>query len=172
MSIKFRKLVSGDSYQYRKIRLESLKIHPESFGATYEEERLIPKLRFEKAIEEPFDERFIFGAFDQKELIGILGFVPFILDDVLDLPHTGTLIQMYARSAYSGRKIGLNLSNAVVREAFNSSDIDQVVLGVRKDNMRAIHVYEQAGFQNYHSERVRQKIGHDGFQIMIIHRAL
>lgn len=159
MTITFRKLVPGDSFQYREIRLESLKIHPESFGATYEEERLIPKLRFEKAIEQPFDTRFIFGAFDQKELIGILGFIPFTLDDVLDLPHTGTLIQMYVRSTYSGRKIGLNLTNAVVREAFCSSDIDQIVLGVRKDNMRAIRVYEQAGFQNYHTESVRQKNG-------------
>ena len=77
MSITFRKLVLGDSGQYRKIRLESLKIHPESFGATYEEERLIPKLRFEKAIEEPFDERFIFGAFNLKELIGNQGHLHF-----------------------------------------------------------------------------------------------
>ena len=57
------------------------------------------------------------GAFDQDELIGICGFVPFSLDDMMALPRAGTIIQMYVRSAYSGRRIGLKLAKAVVDEA-------------------------------------------------------
>ncbi len=56
MPIKYRKLVPGDSGSYRKIRLVSLQTHPESFGASYDEQKLQPKLMFEKAIEQPVDD--------------------------------------------------------------------------------------------------------------------
>jgi len=170
LPITYRKLVPGDSGQYRKIRLESLKAHPESFGANYEDESKIPTLRFEKAIEQPVDDRFVIGAFDQKELIGICGFITFVLDDVIDLSNTGTIIQMYVRSTYSGRKIGLNLTNATIREAFSISDVNQIVLGVRETNMSAIRVYEQAGFKIYHSNMEGVNSRHDGFQVMIVYR--
>lgn len=170
MSISYRKLAPGDSWQYRKIRLESLKAHPESYGATYEEESRIPKLRFEIAIEQPVEDRFVIGAFDHEELIGLCAFVPFTLGDILDLSDTGTLIQMYVRSTYNGRKIGLNLTNAVIHEAFSISDINKIVLGVRKGNMSAIRVYDQAGFQPYHSDEPGDEAGHDDYRIMVIRR--
>ena len=168
--IKIRKLSLGDSGQYRKIRLVSLKEHPESFGATYEEQRLLPKLMFEKALERPVDDRFVVGAFDQEELIGICGYLPFVPNEVLDLSRAGIIIQMYVRSTYSGRKIGLNLTQATIREAFRAPDINQIVLGVRTGNIPAIRVYEQAGFQPYHSEGDGGETDNIGFQIMTIHR--
>ena len=112
MTISYRKLMPPDAKAYRAIRLESLKAHPESFGSTFEEQQKLPKLMFETAIEAPVDERFVMGAFDQAELIGICGFVP---ANDQQLQNTGTLIQMYVRAAYSGRKIGLNLVKAVMQ---------------------------------------------------------
>jgi RimJ/RimL family protein N-acetyltransferase len=165
MKISYQKLVADDSKEYREIRLESLKTHPESFGSTYEEQSKLPKLMFEEALEQPFDERFVIGAFDQKELIGICGFIPFVPDKDLDLSHAGTIIQMYVRATYSGRKIGLNLVNATVREAFKIPDIEQIVLGVKEGNISAIRVYEQAGFKTYNLETNKYD-----FRIMIIHR--
>ena len=47
MTIEIRKLAPGDAGQYQQIRLESLKARPESFGASYESQRLLPKLMFE-----------------------------------------------------------------------------------------------------------------------------
>ena len=76
MKISYRKLGSAETRQYREIRLESLKLHPESFGSTFEEQSKLPKLMFEKALEQPVDDRFVIGAFDQKVLIGICGFIP------------------------------------------------------------------------------------------------
>lgn len=164
MKISYRKLVSVDSAQYREIRLESLKAHPESFGSTFDEQRKLPKLMFEKALEQPFDERFVIGAFDQKALIGICGFIPFVLDNNLDLSNVGTIIQMYVRAMYSGRKIGLNLVKATIREAFTLPDIEQIMLGVKEGNLSAVRVYEQAGFQTYNSETDQ-----DDFRIMTFH---
>jgi len=147
MKITYRKLVAIDSKQYREVRLESLKLHPESFGSTFAEQRKLPKLMFEKALEQPVDGRFVIGAFDQESLIGICGFIPFVLDSKDDLDNTGTIIQMYVKSAYRGRKVGLGLIKATLHEAFKIPGIEQIVLGVKKGNMSAIRVYEQAGFE-------------------------
>ena len=172
MKISYQKLEPVDSKQYRNIRLESLKLHPESFGSTFEEQSKLPKLMFEKAIEQPVDDRFVIGAFDQQVLIGICGFVPFVLDNNPDLGKTGAIIQMYVKPAYSGRKIGLNLVKAVIQEAFKISDLEQIVLGVQEGNVRAIRIYEQAGFLTYKTEESQAGVNDAGFRTMIICRDL
>jgi ribosomal protein S18 acetylase RimI-like enzyme len=170
MEISCRKLTAADSAQYREIRLESLRLHPESFGSSFEGQRKLPKLMFEKALEEPIDERFVVGAFDQQALIGICGFVPFASDDRGQLKGTGTIIQMYVKAAYRGRKIGLNLVKATLEEAFKIAGIEQVVLGVAEGNVSAIRVYEQAGFRTYSLEGGEAEMNKEGGQLMIIGR--
>lgn len=56
MDIAYRKSVVADSKPYRDIRLESLKLEPESFGVSFEEQSKLPKLLFEKAPEQPIDD--------------------------------------------------------------------------------------------------------------------
>lgn len=169
MKISYRKLAAADSRQYRDIRLESLKLHPESFGSSFEEQSKLPKLMFEKALEQPVDDRFVMGAFDHQALIGICGFIPFVRDND-DLRNTGVIIQMVVRPAYRGRKIGLGLIKAVLQEAFKLSGIDQVVLAVVKGNLRAIRVYEQAGFETYNLAGRETDVNNDELR-MIIRRA-
>jgi len=41
MKITYRKLESTDSTQYREIRLESLKDHPNSYSSSYEEQKKV-----------------------------------------------------------------------------------------------------------------------------------
>jgi ribosomal-protein-alanine N-acetyltransferase len=149
MTISYRKLGPGDGARYRQIRLESLKTDPEVFGASYEEQARMPKLMFEAAIEEPVDERFVVGAFDGEDLVGIFGYVPFAMDESLGAGHLGTLIQMYVRPAYRGQKIGLGLTKAVLEEAFKDPEIKQIVLGVKEGSVGAIRVYKEAGFRTY-----------------------
>jgi RimJ/RimL family protein N-acetyltransferase len=168
MQIAYRKLGPTDSKQYREIRLESLKAHPESFGSTFKEQSKLPKLMFEKALEQPIDDRFIIGAFDQKELIGICGVIPLVADNIHDLRAAGALIQMYVRTAYRGRKIGLHLVEATIRNAFRIPDIEQVFLEVKEGNKIAIRVYEQAGFQDYHAEGNETEVSNDSLRMMII----
>lgn len=138
MKMTYRKLGRSDSKVYREIRLESLKAYPESFGSTFEEQRMLPKLMFERALEEPEDDRFVVGAFDGTKLIGICGFLPFATDDFSEFEHAGTLIQMYVKHTYQGKKIGLGLVNTLKEGAFKLPYIEQIVLGVRECNMSAI----------------------------------
>jgi ribosomal protein S18 acetylase RimI-like enzyme len=169
MEISHRKLVADDSKQYRAIRLESLKLHPENFGVSFEEQSKLSKLMFEKALEQPLDDRFVMGAFDQHILIGICGFLPFVPENNQQLKNTGTVIQVYVKSEYRGRKIGLGLIKAVLHEAFKIPNMEQVVLGVHKGNMSAIRIYEQAGLQIYDLAGYETENNKDGLR-MIIHR--
>ncbi len=121
---------------------------------------------FEKALEQPVDDRFVIGAFDQKTLIGICGFIPF----VPNFSNAGEIIQMYVRSAYSGRKIGLGLVKAAIHEALKISGIEQIVLGVKEGNMSAIRVYEQAGFLTYTTEGSEEEANNVGYRTMVIRR--
>lgn len=149
MTITYRKLAADDAQRYREIRLESLKLHPESFGASFEEQRQMPHLMFEQALKAPIDDRFVIGAFDRQRLVGICGFIPFVQEDPLEMKGTGVIIQMYVKSAYRGRKIGLGLIEAVVDEAFQIEGLNHIMLSVKKANRRAIRVYQQAGFQPF-----------------------
>jgi ribosomal protein S18 acetylase RimI-like enzyme len=107
------------------------------------------------------------GAFDQQVLIGICGFIPFVPEHNQQLKNTGIIIQVYVKSAYRGRKIGLGLIQAVLHEAFKIAVIEQIVLGVHKGNMSAIRVYKQAGFQIYHLEGRETEDNKDGFRMII-----
>jgi len=169
MEITIRKLSPEDAPDYRKIRLESLIAHPDSFGANYEEQNKLPKLMFEKAIESPRDDRFVMGAFDQSALIGICGFIPFAMADFHDLANTGSIIQMYVRPSYRGNNIGTNLIKAVLAEAFKFPDIEQVVLGVKGGNLSAIRVYEKVGFQSYKPDKAEQIYDSNDDKMMIIY---
>ena len=169
MKISYRKLTPAESKLYREIRLECLKVHPENFGSTFEEQSMLPKLRFEKAIERAVEGRFVIGAFDQQNLIGIGGCILSVPGDDA-LPKAGTIIQMYVRSTYNGRKIGLNLIRAVLGDAFKSDGVEQIVLEVKEGNMPAIRVYEQAGFQAYTLAEEETAVQNDGSRHMILRR--
>jgi len=123
----------------------------------------LPKLMFERALEKPIDQRFVIGAFDREKLIGICGFVPFAPDIIHGPSNVGTIVQMFVKSDYAGRKIGHILVRTTIRMAFKISDIEQIMLGVNENNKSAIRVYEQAGFKTFNSE-----FSKNGYRNMII----
>jgi ribosomal protein S18 acetylase RimI-like enzyme len=149
--ISYRVLTASDSKDYRDIRLESLKLYPQSYGGgrfSYEEQVKLPKLMFERAFEGQMEDRFVIGAFDNDTLIGISGFVPHVPEEGQpQVGNAGMIIQVYVKAEYRGRKIGLALTNITIDEAFKMDGIDQIILGVKKGNITALRVYEQAGFR-------------------------
>lgn len=148
VKIEYRALLSCESKDYRRIRLESLKVFPESFGANYEESLKIEKFTLEDNIENPVQEKLIFGAFDRSELIGICVFVK-------EGISTGSIYQMYVKKNYQGKNIGFRLIQSVIHEAENRfHDID-IVLEVTAHNLAAYHLYKKLGFEeiNIDSEK-------------------
>ena len=149
MDIYYQKLQPVHARQYREIRLESLKLYPGHFGSKYEEQKKLKELLFESIIKQEDTQNFVIGAFDKNELIGICAFTE---RNGYNLMQTGSLIQVYVKKAYSGRKIGLNLVQKTIAEAVKVRDIQKIILEVNKSNYAAIRVYEQAGFEPFNLE--------------------
>jgi len=146
VNITYNILTPANAAAYRAIRLEALQLFANNFGSSYAEEKAKPKLAFEGFIEQQTPGRFIAGAFDDAELIGICGFAR---DDSYKSNHKGLIIQMYVRQQYSGKGIGRQLLQTVVQRAFALPGVEQLVLGVITGNTSAIRLYEKAGFTTF-----------------------
>jgi diamine N-acetyltransferase len=166
MKITYSKLLPTHAQQYRELRLESLNLYPDFFGSSFEEQRHLPELRLERFIKEQDANQFAIGAFSEENLIGICGFMS---HNDYGLEQTGMLIQMYAREAFSGQKIGLGLTKVVLAEAFKLANVNHVLLGVHPQNSKAIRVYEQAGFQLYRHDVFPLTATGQPMQLMMFH---
>lgn len=139
MNIQYRKLLPEESVVYRAIRLESLKKFPESFCADYEEALKTEKFRIEYDIENQLAERFVLGAFNEDQLIGICTFVK-------DENDRGNIYQMYVKEEYQGRNIGLHLIQKVIEEVCSHFKSIEIYLEVKHNNAKAFNLYKKIGF--------------------------
>lgn len=68
--MKIRLLTPDDANLYRDIRLAALKMNPEAFASSYEEELLLPLEAFKGRLQ-PGDS-FTFGVFEDSGLAGVV----------------------------------------------------------------------------------------------------
>ncbi|AZA76169.1 GNAT family N-acetyltransferase [Chryseobacterium sp. G0186] len=151
MHIEYRNLLPEESKIYRVIRLESLEKFPESFGANYLEALKTEKFRIEGDIENQSSERFVFGAFADRELIGICVFVK-------NEENTGNIYQMYVRRGFQGKNIGFGLIQAIINEAHSRFGKIEIILEVTPNNDRAYHLYKKMGFREIINENEENNI--------------
>jgi ribosomal protein S18 acetylase RimI-like enzyme len=145
--IIYRKLVEEDYENYRELRLRCLKVYPDHFGTSYEEELINKAPVLEPAIKEAGNGNFVMGAFTTTgELVGICGFVQQARKKTL---HHGDLIQFCVMPGYTGRGIGRELLDRSIDMAFENEQIELITLGVVETNENALHIYKQAGFIEY-----------------------
>lgn len=142
--ISIRRLTEKDKTDYRRVRLECLKNHPESFGTEYAEEKTKAVLFFDPYLSQPDSENFLFGAFDGKKCVGICGFVR---QERRRCRHHGSIISMYVNADYSGRGVGRKLIDAVIEAAFSQPGLEQIELGVMANNISALTLYRKVGFK-------------------------
>ncbi|BAJ03317.1 GNAT family N-acetyltransferase [Shewanella violacea] len=138
MAANCRLLISKDSLNYRELRLESLRLNPDSFGADYEDEVNIPQLHFEKLIEQGSIDALMLGAFVGGKLVGLCGLLA---------SHSGPVIivQMYVQSGYRGMGVGSRLLY-LAKISLSELNHDSLMLTVFEDNQSAINTYTKAGF--------------------------
>lgn len=146
MEIQIRKLLPKESESYREIRLQCLKNYPEYFTTNYEDEKTKNKLLFQQFIEESNTDNFVIGAFLNKQLIGISGFKR---QERRKVNHSGIIIQVYVNPEYQGNKIGSNLMQSTLTEAFKIDGIEQIEIGVISSNEKAENIYKKIGFKEF-----------------------
>ncbi|UXI03209.1 GNAT family N-acetyltransferase [Photobacterium sp. TY1-4] len=139
MKIQYRRLQPADCQAYRQIRLESLKLYPENFGAIYAEQHALPQLFFEQRIAEQDPTKVMLGAFHGQELVGLCGLVTIAQE-------SAQIIQMYVRAHCQGRGIGVGLLSQAKDVAANQLGVSQLVLTVYPHNHSARRAYEKSGF--------------------------
>jgi RimJ/RimL family protein N-acetyltransferase len=145
------RLGEADAAAFRDIRLEGLRLHPEAFGASLEEEIDRPV--------EWFAGRIAGGAvFAAKaadgELLGVAGFQRPV---TAKLRHKGVLWGMYVREAARGTGVAAAVVGAVLDHA--GAEVEEVLLTVAADNAAALRLYRRAGFVQYGLERRSLKVG-------------
>jgi RimJ/RimL family protein N-acetyltransferase len=148
--IQIRRLTPSEGAAYREIRLEALRLNPESFGSTFEAECARPLAHFSERVAGcP-----VFGAFRDAEIVGMAGFLG--REGAKDA-HKGYLWGMYVRAGARNAGVGRKLAEAVIEYARRHVEVLQ--LDVVSENEAARRLYAGLGFVEYGIERKALKQG-------------
>lgn len=150
MDIEYRKILPSESKLYREIRLESLKVNPERFYTKYENEKKKDLLSFEAFINKKTIDKFVIGAFQNNQLIGICSFAQSPKET-----KTGELIQLFVKPDFRKNNIGFNLVKKIIETAFDLKEITEVILDVLELKNDALKdFYLKAGFKVYNQKNI------------------
>jgi len=133
-----RLLTAKDAPTYRDIRLESLREHPEAFGARYEEQSKLRKLFFEEELEREDSIHKLIGVFKLRKLVGLCTLTP-------HGPYS-ELNQMYVRSGHRSKGIAQKLITFAAKAA-QAHGSKSLRLSVRIANKPALKTYQAFGFE-------------------------
>lgn len=160
ISLKVRRLGPRDVADYRDLRLEGLKVHPEAFASSWEHEVDKPASWWEERLE----TNAVFGGWvNSSPLVGLAGFS---VQDGVKLQHKGVLWGMYVRPQARGTGLAAVLVNQVVEHA--RTLVEDVCLTVVASNAAAHRLYGEAGFVEYGLERRALKVGSEYYDELLM----
>jgi RimJ/RimL family protein N-acetyltransferase len=149
MSFVIRRLRADEPALYRDIRLKALRLHPDPFGASFEDEAARPLAFFEQRL----TGNVIFGGFRDQELLGTAGFMP---ETGAKRAHKAHFWGMYIRAAARGTGLARRLVEAVLDHAKDRAELVQ--LSVVSGNVPARRLYASLGFEPYGIEERSLKV--------------
>jgi len=142
-----RLLGPADAADYRPLRLQALRDHPEAFGASHEDEAARSLDMTARRLDGgPLN--CVFGAFAGENLIGTAGFI--VPDRSPKSRHKGLLVGVHVAPAHRGHGLGRALVTAVIDHARAHVVLLQAGVGVA--NTPALRLYESLGFRHYGRE--------------------
>ena len=134
--IQIRRLIEADASLFREIRLEALKLSPEAFGSSFEQESTRSLDQFEQTLRAAD----VFGAFRDADLVGMAGYRA---QAGAKQAHKGYLWGMYVRPAARGTGVGRQLVEAVLGHA--RERVELVQLTAVSENQTAQRLYRSLG---------------------------
>jgi len=146
--ITLRQLTKADAIAFRRVRILGLQESPTAFSANYVQEEEMPGEEWENRLEGS-EDRWVIGAFDKADLVGVLGF---LRDSGEKSKHKGFIWGMYVVPSFRRKRIG----RALVVEALSRIEVlpglRRVRLSVVASNQGALRLYESLGFVRYGEE--------------------
>ncbi len=142
-----RPLTTADLDAFMAIRLDSLKLNPEAFGAAFEEglEREQTCISLSKKNEEDF----ILGYFEENQLKGIIGFMR---ESRQKKRHKAFVWGVFVYPDCRHKGIGQQLMQACLQRAEKLEGLEQINLSVTNRAGQARQLYERLGFQVWGTE--------------------
>lgn len=150
--MEIRRLLAEDAEIYQTIRLESLKLHPEAFGSSYEEEMEASVDKYRESLPKVYT----FGAFENGSLIGVVTLFP---DGKRKMKHRASIFAMYVAAQARGKGVGKRLVEIAIEQARELGRIEQIHLQVVTSNESAKRLYSSLGFEVYGLEKRALRIG-------------
>lgn len=150
MNCEISRLQEQDWAIWKEIRLEALKLHPEAFGTSYEEDLLCTDEFFKQNL----IKSDIFGAFIQHRLVGIAGFA---INIPQKLKHKGMFFTFYVKEEHRGQGIATQLLERIIQHA--RAQVLQLHCAVNTANHQALKLYQKHGFQIFGTEPRALKVG-------------
>src|SRR5688572_3049248 len=114
--MEFRRLDKNDVASYFANRLRALQDTPSAFLVTYEEEKANGPSRFEKTLSHEGNERAIFGALVNGEVVGTIGIFK---EDRPKMRHRATIWGMFVDREHRKKKAGNRLVELAIEFAKN-----------------------------------------------------
>lgn len=146
-SISTRVLTSADAEAYRSVRLHGLHERPPAFGSLPETEPNLTETTVRLAESE---DRCFFGAFQDKQLLGIVRLSRY---EAANEKHRAYLAGLYVLSEFRRRGCGRALVNQALHRAAMTAGIRRVNLTVVTQQKNAIRLYQSFGFHIYGTEQ-------------------
>ena len=153
MTYVVRALGVEDVDEFRRVRLDALRLHPEAFLASYEDESVLDRAQFAERLAMPGLTRF--GAFAHEEMVGLVGLqVP----HGAKVRHKAHLFSMYVADGHRRTGLADRLVQAVIDAARQAGAL-LLQLTVTAGNARAQGLYNRMGFRLYGTERRALRLG-------------
>ena len=146
--ITLRQLAKEDAVSYRRVRLLGLQESANAFSASYAQEEKMSLDDFARRLE-PTPVHWVVGAFEDAELVGVIGFMR---DGGDNLRHKGFIWGVYVIPTSRGRGVGRALFEEALRRIDALPGLRRVRLAVATSNEEAIRLYEKLGFIRYGEE--------------------
>ncbi len=148
MTYEIRALSPADAEDYRRVRLDALRLHPDAFSASFEAEAALDRAHIVERLCTPGVTRF--GAFDAHG--GLVGIVGLRLRPGAKERHRAHLFSMYVDAAHRGAGLARQLVEVVIAGAREAGAI-VLDLSVTAGNAPAQRLYRRMGFTTYGVER-------------------
>ncbi|MGG0736303.1 N-acetyltransferase family protein [Niallia taxi] len=164
--MEIKVLEKKDADVYIKLRLEALKLSPEAFASSYEEEKEFTIETFENRLSN--SSSYTLGAFENGELLGV---VTLQLEQKAKLKHRINIFAMYVAVGNRGHGVGKKLLKEAITRSKQMNGIEAIYLTVGAANQPAKNLYKSLGFATYGIDKKALKIDNTYFdeELMVLY---